>query len=75
MTCSGERVCVTSHSGISWAVDGISALFTVSFSIPGVSVAIWVLVMVQVVISWGFLVVIAVIVGDDVAAIMRGSRG
>ena len=64
---------MTLHSGISWAVDGISASFTVSFSIPGVSVAVWVLVVVQVVVSQGFLVIVAVVVGDDVAVAVGGS--
>ena len=28
MMCSDECACMTSHNGISWAMDGISALFT-----------------------------------------------
>ena len=68
-----KHTCSSSCGSICWVSDRRCGLSTAWVAFSEVLAAVCAPVVAQVVVSWGFLVVIVVIVGDDVAMAVGGS--
>ena len=68
-----EHNCLSSRESVFSAIDGPCVSFTVSLTVSGVSVAVWVLDEAQVVVSGAVVAVVGTVVDDNVALAMGHS--
>jgi hypothetical protein len=74
-TCLDERVCSSSCDSVCWAVGRHCGLWLAWVAVSKVAVAIWVLVVAQVVVFRPFASGVVAIVDGDIAVVLGVSRG
>jgi hypothetical protein len=74
-TCLDKRVCLLSCDSVCWAVDHCCGLWLAWVAVSKAAVAIWVLVVAQVVIFQPFASGVIAIIDSDVAVVLGVSRG